>query len=114
MPPPSLWLLSRLTCSCFFTSAAAAAATGADANPPPPAPAPLTSTGVKAASPEAGDAVLWRVSVFGEVRERERAREEKKRKEPCQIFILGWNEKEEAECRLDVCFRLSFPLLLPN
>ena len=58
-------LFSGLTC-CFTCTAAAAAGPEAAAPPPPPPPAPppLTSTGVEAASPEAGDADLGRVSVF--------------------------------------------------
>ena len=57
-------LFSGLTCCFTCTAAAAGPEAAAPPPPPPPAPPPLTSTGVEAASPEAGDADLGRVSVF--------------------------------------------------
>ena len=57
-------LFSGLTCCFTCTAAAVAGPEAAAPPPPPPAPPPLTSTGVEAASPEAGDADLGRVSVF--------------------------------------------------
>ena len=89
-------LLSLLLFSCLTSSLTPVAAAAAAPTPPaPPAPAPLTSTGVKAASPEAGDAVLWRVSVF--LFRKELRVERESGGGACQFFFMKRGTERERE-----------------